>query len=1124
MDGRTVQEQDAARRRALHRYEILDTEQEPEFNELTRHAARVFAAPVALISLVDDSRLWFKSQFGLDATEAPRELAFCDEAITSAEVLVVPDATLDPRFRDSAAVTGALHARFYAGAPLITPDGARIGTICVLDTKPRPALTGDEQDSLAALARMTVHHLEHRNDRRALLQATRRSERIAALQSLVSAADTCEESLDGLLAALCRHHDAGAGQIHRLDPVSHNLLGVSHFETNADRPDHLSLAPHPVMTQDNSLVAATILAAAPRTVDFTAMPAGSLARYPFCEAALQAGFVCMVIQPIIFSGNHFGLTLVFERRRDDLAEISADVRSLTDVITPALRRKLVESRALLLSKALDCAVDGVVITGADVALPGPTIVYANTGCTAMSGYAAAEIVGRTPRLFQGPDTDRAMLQTLRQRLLEWKPTRVELLNHRKDGSPFWVELDITPVTDESGWVTHWISIQRDVTRRREEAASDLARNALNRSLFDQNPTPMWVVEQGTHRFLDVNEAAIRHYGWSRDAFLAMTLLDVRNAAEREIYLKSMERPFNPVINERVWTHLRADGSEIKIRSVSHAVIYEGRDARMSVIWDVTGVEAARHEQIVNAQRLSKLAATLQARTEEMADVQRLARLGSWRHLAATSQAVWSDEMFSILGRSAADFTPTAEHVIACLHPDDRSLGVSTFRRVLDSGVPEMAELRIMRPDGAILHTSWSARQLADESGAVIGLVGYCQDITERRNAEDALRRSEKLKSLGQLTGGIAHDFNNLLTVVTLNLEEALETLDDDSRLRSMLQPALHASTRGAELTAQLLSYSRRAVLQPRRVTLASFFVVLRPLLTRAIGKLYELVIDLGDDEVDLLVDPGQLENALVNLAINARDAMPLGGIIRIQARQVTLETNRFGSTDDVPAGHYVEISVIDHGTGIAPETLARVFEPFFTTKDVGRGSGLGLSMVFGFAKQSGGHVTLQSAVGQGTTVRLYLPCDAACVPRALPAAATQGWDATGLRVLVVEDQAPVLETVIRVLRSMGFAITAARSAGEAMTALASGLTFDLLFSDIMLQGPVNGLALSASASAMAPDMRILLTTGFTEHNVETLHGQGLAAELLMKPYKRIDLVAKLKLLFPEPARTTDTRA
>ncbi len=391
------------------------------------------------------------------------------------------------------------------------------------------------------------------------------------------------------------------------------------------------------------------------------------------------------------------------------------------------------------------------------------------------------------------------------------------------------------------------------------------------------------------------------------------------------------------------------------------------------------------------------------------------------------------------------------------------------------------------------------------------LLGFSEDITERKAMEQQLHQALKIEAVGQLTGGIAHDFNNLLTVIFSSAEMLEERLRErDATERKLVENILGASQQGAELTKRLLAFARRQPLEPRIVNINEFVVNLRGLLQRTLGEQIDIRMELGDGLWHAEVDPNQVEAAVLNLAINARDAMPEGGHLMIETANITLDKMQADRFGEVQPGSYVALSVSDDGVGMPPEVLARAIEPFFTTKGVGKGTGLGLSMVYGFAKQSRGHMTIYSETGHGTTIRLYLPRAEALAPAVeAPAPAAEIRVARGETILVVEDDAAVRAIAIDVLNGLGYRILEASNGKDAIAAYERGGPIDLLFTDVIMPGGMNGPALAAELKRRQPGLRVLYTSGYTENAI--VH-QGKLDEgvlLLNKPYRRKDLSEKI---------------
>ncbi len=395
--------------------------------------------------------------------------------------------------------------------------------------------------------------------------------------------------------------------------------------------------------------------------------------------------------------------------------------------------------------------------------------------------------------------------------------------------------------------------------------------------------------------------------------------------------------------------------------------------------------------------------------------------------------------------------------------------------------------------------------------------GMIHDLSDRNRVEEALRESErrlaqaqKMEAVGQLTGGIAHDFNNLLLVITGNLE-LLEGQLHGEDARALLKEAQDAAGLGAQLTDRLLTFALQRQLDPQVVRLNDLIVGTAELLRRTLDEHISLSTSLASDLWETRADPGQFQSAIVNLAVNARDAMPRGGKLIVETRNATIDTSHLDLDPGLKVGDYVVMSVSDTGTGMPPDVRDRAFEPFFTTKPKGRGTGLGLAMVYGFAKQSGGHVTIYSEVGHGTTFNLYLP-------RVGGPATEQGTiQETGdagpeirAAILVVEDDERVRRLTVSRLKTIGYQVLEARDGPEAMSILEGGAHVDLVFTDMIMPNGMSGRDVARAAKQLKPGIKVLLTTGYAEDlaRAEELERESLKA--LRKPYRQADLVTVLR--------------
>ena len=407
----------------------------------------------------------------------------------------------------------------------------------------------------------------------------------------------------------------------------------------------------------------------------------------------------------------------------------------------------------------------------------------------------------------------------------------------------------------------------------------------------------------------------------------------------------------------------------------------------------------------------------------------------------------------------------------------------------------------------------SATPLKTEDG---GAAVSHLDITERLAMEEHVRQSHRLDAVGQLTGGVAHDFNNMLTVILGNAELLEEALERDVAHRELAEMIAGAARSAAELTKRLLAFARKQALNPIAVDSNQLIADMYPLLRRTLAANLEIELVAESDIWQALVDPAQLENAVLNLCINARDAMPGGGRLRIETKNVELDEDYAAGQVDVKSGRYVSITVTDTGCGIAPDVLRRVFEPFFTTKDKGKGTGLGLAMVYGFVKQSDGHISIHSESGHGTTVRMYLPRAAGDSPHASAATGVFRIIHGTETILLVEDDEQVRRFALSQLKSLGYNVLQAQNGVEAMELIERNERIDLLFTDVVMPGGMSGRQLADAAVERRPGLKVLFTSGYNEDAI-VHHGRlDQGVQLLPKPYRRRELAKRIRSIFDAP--------
>ncbi len=427
----------------------------------------------------------------------------------------------------------------------------------------------------------------------------------------------------------------------------------------------------------------------------------------------------------------------------------------------------------------------------------------------------------------------------------------------------------------------------------------------------------------------------------------------------------------------------------------------------------------------------------------------------------------------------------------------------------------------VRKDGSRFWASAIVDAIHDSQGKLIGFAKITRDLTEKKKAEAALEQtraalaqSQKMEAVGQLTGGIAHDFNNLLTVITNALDLLAGPSRDTAYRRRIIESAQRAAERGAKLTQQLLAFARRQPLHPATHNINSLIGGFEAVLRRACPEPVEFEMDLLAVPLAAKIDAPQFETSLLNLVLNARDAMRNGGKLRIVTRLESIASDRARAMSDIAPGDYVAVSVGDSGDGMPPRVLERAFEPFFTTKEVGKGSGLGLSQVYGFVMQSGGHVAIKSEPGRGTTVTLYLP--AVDVPGDHPRKASAERPPPIGKVLVVEDDPEVLDVAVETLRLLGYDVLTAADAGAALAILRREAGVDILFSDIVMPGGMDGVELARAASHLRPELRILLASGYPMPALSATGRNNGHREFayLSKPYRSSELANALRALQP----------
>jgi two-component system cell cycle sensor histidine kinase/response regulator CckA len=644
------------------------------------------------------------------------------------------------------------------------------------------------------------------------------------------------------------------------------------------------------------------------------------------------------------------------------------------------------------------------------------------------------------------------------------------------------------IRDASGRPRRAFGVVQDVTERKRSSEA----LALFRTLIDHTRDGIEVIDPASGRFMDVNRQACVAHGYTRDEYLALQVPDIDPRMTRERWRGAVEETRRAGSQVFQSVHRRKDGSEFPVE-VNVAFVHLDRDYLLAVVRDITERERA-------GRALVESHSLLHAVVEGTSDAVFVKDLQGRYLMINTAGA-------RALGR-------TVQEVIG---KDDRELvahdaAIAVMRRdqeVLASGESQTFE-ETLSGEGATRTFVSSRGVYRDAEGRVSGLVGISSDVTQMKALEEQFRQAQKMEAVGRLAGGVAHDFNNLLTVINSYSEMVAESLGPEHPDRELLAEIRHAGRRAANLTRQLLAFSRKQVLRPQVVNLNSLLGELLGLLRPLIGEDVEIVLVPGASPGMAEIDPGQFEQAIVNLAVNARDAMPQGGRLTIGTRDAAVEADGASPPDGVRPGRYVSVWVTDTGHGMDEQTRARIFEPFFTTKPLGEGTGLGLAMVYGFVKQSGGHVEVSTAPGRGTTFTICLPRAEATAPLPGPLAPPDRAPAGTESVLLVEDEDAVRRLAARVLRARGYTVLEARDGEEAeRIATEHPGRIHMVVTDLVMPR-MSGRQLAGVLARIRPELRILFMSGYTDEAVGRQGVNGAGADFLQKPFSLDELARKVR--------------
>jgi PAS domain S-box-containing protein len=787
----------------------------------------------------------------------------------------------------------------------------------------------------------------------------------------------------------------------------------------------------------------------------------------------------------VYAGGETGLLArafarVIGEANAKAAELEREVREHR--ITEAARDHYA-ARERLYSAAVQFSNDAIVTTSLDGVVTGW-----NPAAERLFGYTAERAIGKSINLIvppERPDEEEQILRRIRrgERIEHYETVRV-----RNNGIPIQVSLSISPIKSQTGEIIGASEITRDITesRRTEQA---LHQQLEERRRIFETSQDLILVLNSRGILVQISPSCEAILGYKPEEMIGHSGADYFHPGHLETSRAEMRAArAGQHVNLSDTRLIHKDGHEVWLSWLGtwsepvKRYFFVGRDMTESR----TAQETLRENEKM-ARNIVETALDAFVQTDQQDAIL------NWNSQAETMFG-WQRE--EVLGKNLVD--------LIARDADREDLNA---RRVnfLRSGQGEIlrrrTELRVKRRDGTEFTSELSVTALETQRGLVFN--AFFRDLTDKIAAEERIRHAEKMEAIGQLTGGIAHDFNNILTVITGTIEILAGAVAREPQLAAITKMIDEAAVRGAELTQHLLAFARRQPLQPREVDVNTLIIDTAKLLRPTLGEQIEIESAFEDETCLATVDPNQLATALLNLALNSRDAMPHGGKLIIETGSVYLDEN-YAGMNDVRPGRYAMIAVTDTGLGIPAAIIDKVFNPFFTSKGPGKGTGLGLSMVYGFVKQSAGHIKVYSEESHGTTIKMYLPpgTGASLAPEAASPAEIEGGEET---ILVVEDDQLVRSYVLTQLHSLGYVTREAANAADALALIRKGAAFDLLFTDVIMPGAMNGRQLADTLRADRPELKVLFTSGYTE-NAIIYHGKLDSGMLLLaKPYRKSDL-------------------